>query len=48
MEDQVLVVARTGCAELSKKLGDKKRELDSLQEHLDALTSAAGELEQRK
>ncbi|KAJ6547625.1 hypothetical protein B0H19DRAFT_1166626 [Mycena capillaripes] len=48
MENQVLVVARTGCSELSKKLGERKTELDLLQERLDALSAAAEQLEQRK
>ncbi|KAJ6502497.1 hypothetical protein C8R45DRAFT_895968 [Mycena sanguinolenta] len=48
METQVLVVARTGCEELSKRLGERKIELDVLQERLDALSSAADQLEQRK
>ncbi|KAF7338246.1 hypothetical protein MVEN_02049900 [Mycena venus] len=48
MQNQVLVVARTGCAELSKKLGERKTELDRLQERLDALSLAADQLEQRK
>ncbi|KAF8212171.1 hypothetical protein K438DRAFT_1230131 [Mycena galopus ATCC 62051] len=48
MEDQVLVAARTGCSELSKKLGERKTELDLLQERLDALSTAADQLEQRK
>jgi uncharacterized coiled-coil protein SlyX len=48
MENQVLVVARTGCTELSKKLGERKSELDRLQERLDALSSAAEQLQQRK
>jgi len=45
MEDNVLVVARTGCEELAKKLGERKTELDRLQERLDALSAAAEQLE---
>ncbi|KAJ7774513.1 hypothetical protein DFH07DRAFT_952217 [Mycena maculata] len=48
MDNQVLVVARTGCAQLSKKLGERKSELDRLQEQLDTLSTAAEQLEQRK
>jgi len=48
MENQVLVVARTGCSELSKRLGERKSELDRLQERLDALSAAAGQLQRRK
>ncbi|KAJ7046846.1 hypothetical protein C8F04DRAFT_1247897 [Mycena alexandri] len=48
MENQVLVVARTGCSELSKRLGERKSELDRLQERLDALSTAAGQPQQRK
>ncbi|KAJ7235464.1 hypothetical protein B0H12DRAFT_1222648 [Mycena haematopus] len=48
MENQVLVVARTGCEELSKRLGERKTQLDLLQERLDALSSTAERLEQQK
>ncbi|KAJ7449872.1 hypothetical protein FB451DRAFT_1146687 [Mycena latifolia] len=48
MENQVLVVARTGCSELSKILGKRKSELDRLQEDLNSLSSAVDEFERRK
>ncbi|KAJ6496737.1 hypothetical protein C8R47DRAFT_973473 [Mycena vitilis] len=48
MENQVLLVARTGCVELSKKLGERKSDLDRLQERLDALATTAEQLERRK
>jgi len=44
----VLLVARTGCSELSKKLGQRKSELDRLQEQLDTLSTAVEHVEQRK
>lgn len=48
MENQVLLVARTGCSELSKKLGQRKSELDRLQEQLDTLSTAVEHVGQRK
>lgn len=48
MEDQVLVVARTGCAGLSKKLGERKSELERLQGEVDSLSAAADELQREK
>lgn len=48
MENQVLVVARTGCVELSKKLEERKSELSRIQEDLDNMSTAVEQLEQRK
>ncbi|KAK7020562.1 hypothetical protein R3P38DRAFT_2712577 [Favolaschia claudopus] len=48
MENQVLLVARTGCTELSQRVTERKTELEMLQERLDALSLAADRLEQRR
>ncbi|KAJ7452344.1 hypothetical protein B0H11DRAFT_2245830 [Mycena galericulata] len=48
MEDRVLVAARTACTELSKRLGERKSELDRLQDQLDTLSAAVEKFEQRK
>ncbi|KAJ7632682.1 hypothetical protein FB45DRAFT_1057722 [Roridomyces roridus] len=45
MENQVLVVARTGCTDLSKRLVERKSELERLQEEVDALTTATEKLQ---
>ncbi|KAJ7097864.1 hypothetical protein B0H15DRAFT_823044, partial [Mycena belliarum] len=48
MDNQVLVVAQTGCSELSKILGKRKSELEDLQHDLDSLATAVDEFERRK
>ncbi|KAJ6625839.1 hypothetical protein B0H10DRAFT_2000980 [Mycena sp. CBHHK59/15] len=48
MENNVLVVAQTGCSELSTLVQKRKTELERLQDDLDRLSTAVDQLEQRK
>ncbi|KAJ7063363.1 hypothetical protein C8F01DRAFT_1367931 [Mycena amicta] len=47
MEKQVLVVAETGCAELSRRIMTRQTELAQIQERLECLLSAVDLLEQK-
>ncbi|KAJ7172417.1 hypothetical protein C8R46DRAFT_1348841 [Mycena filopes] len=48
IKHQVVVCSELSCSSLSKRLGERKGELDLLQERLDTLSAAAEQLQRRK